>query len=56
MERITVREAAEMLGISSQAVRVLMAKKKINIGIVVQGKDKKRYLIYREKVEKEIEG
>ena len=55
MERISVGEAAEMMGISKQAVRVLMQKKAINIGFIVQGKDKKRYLIYRERVEKVIE-
>ena len=55
MERITVKEAAQMMGISKQAVRVLMQRKAINIGFIVQGKDKKRYLIYRERVEKVIE-
>lgn len=56
MERITVKEAAEMLGVSEQAVRIMMQKKMVNIGFVVQAKDKKRYLIYRERVEKEIKG
>ena len=49
MERITVNEAAELLGISKQAVRVLMERNVLEIGMVVDGK-RKRYLIFKEKL------
>ena len=51
MERVTVQEAAEILGISKQAVRVLMQKRKIDIGFVA-GDGKKTYVIFRAKLEK----
>lgn len=40
MERITVKETAKMLGISQQAVRILMEQHVLEIGIVVGGKKK----------------
>jgi hypothetical protein len=49
MERVTVDEAAKMLGISKQAVRVLMDQRVLKIGIVIGGK-RKRYLIFKEKL------
>lgn len=49
MERITVNEAAGLLGISKQAVRVLMERNVLEIGMVVDGK-RKRYLIFKEKL------
>lgn len=49
MERIKVEEAAKMLGISKQAVRVLMERNILEIGMVVDGK-RKRYLIFKEKL------
>ena len=49
MERITVEEAAELMGMSKQAVRLLMQKKKIDIGFVT-GDGKKTYVIFREKL------
>ena len=49
MERVTVDEAAKMLGISKQAVRVLMDQRVLKIGIVIGGK-RKRYLIFIEKL------
>lgn len=52
MERITIEEAAKMLGISKQAVRILMQEKKVDIGLVVEGKEHKTYLIFREKLNK----
>lgn len=53
MERIKVEEAAKMLGISKQAVRILMEKNVLEIGIVVGGK-RKRYLIFKEKLDAAI--
>lgn len=49
MERIKVEEAAKMLGISKQAVRILMERNVLEIGMVVDGK-RKRYLIFKEKL------
>lgn len=48
--RISVAKAAEMLGVSEQAVRVMMTRKIIDIGIVAGTKAKKTYIIYEEKV------
>lgn len=51
-ETLTVRETAEMLGISPQAVRILMKRKKLDIGVTIpslQG-DQTRYIISRTKV------
>lgn len=53
MERIKVEEAAKMLGISKQAVRILMEKNVLEIGIVVGGK-RKRYLIFKEKLDEAV--
>lgn len=53
MERITVKETAKMLGISQQAVRILMEQHVLEIGIVVCGK-RKRYLIFKEKLDETI--
>lgn len=51
-ERISVGEAAEMLSMSKQAVRVLMTLNKLPIGTVsepVKGR-RKTYYIYRNKI------
>lgn len=48
--RISVAKAAEMLGVSEQAVRVMMAKRQIDIGIVAGTKAKRTYIIFDEKV------
>lgn len=53
MERITIEEASELLGMSKQAVRMLMQKKEIDIGFVT-GTGKKTYVIFRAKVNKLI--
>lgn len=53
MERITVEDAAKTLGISRQAVRILMEKNVLEIGIVVGGK-RKRYLIFKEKLDEAV--
>lgn len=49
MERITIEEAAKLLGISKQSVRLLMNKKKIDIGFVT-GDNRKTYVVFREKI------
>lgn len=58
MERITVTEAARMLGISPQAVRVQMQRGILPIGKVFEGitGEKSMYLIYRERVERFMNG
>ena len=49
MERISIEEAARMLGMSKQAVRILMNKKQVDIGFVT-GEGRKTYVIFREKL------
>ena len=53
MERISIEEAAKMLGMSKQAVRILMNKNQVDIGFVT-GDGRKTYVIFREKVNKLI--
>ena len=53
MERISIEEAANLLGVSKQAVRLMMQKKEIDIGFVT-GTGKKTYVIFRAKVNKLI--
>lgn len=48
--RITVAKAAEMLGCTEQAVRIMMQRKLIDIGIVAGTKAKRTYIIFEEKV------
>lgn len=50
MERVNIKEAAEMLGMSEQGVRQLMLRKKADIGLVVDNNYKKTYVIFREKL------
>lgn len=50
MERVSIEEAAKMLGVSRQAVRLLMQRKKVDIGLVVDSGAKKTYIIFREKL------
>lgn len=50
MERITIEEAATMLGISKQALRLMMQKKAVDIGLVVNSGSRKTYIIFREKL------
>jgi len=53
MERISIEEAAQMLGMSKQAVRILMNTKQVDIGFVT-GNGRKTYVIFREKLNKLI--
>ena len=53
MERVSIEEAAKMLGISKQAVRMLMQRKEVDIGFVT-GSGRKSYVIFREKLNKLI--
>ncbi|MBR2582472.1 MAG: hypothetical protein IKD61_03675 [Oscillospiraceae bacterium] len=50
-ERMSVREAAEALGISQQLLRVSMQRNLIDIGFVTGTKRVRTYVIYRDKVE-----
>ena len=54
MERVSIKEASEMLGVSPQAVRLLMQRKRVDIGLVVDSGSKKTYIIFREKLNKLI--
>ena len=53
MERISIEEAAKLLGMSKQAVRLLMLNKKVDIGFVT-GDGRKTYVIFREKLNRLI--
>ena len=48
---MSVREAAEALGISQQLLRVSMQRNLIDIGFVTGTKRVRTYVIYRDKVE-----
>ena len=54
MNRVSVSDAASVLGVSRQAVRVMMQRKEIDIGYVVKAGRKKRYLIFSEKLRKVV--
>lgn len=57
MTRISVKDASEMLSIPQQAVRVLMQKNQLPIGFIYEGDGGMfTYVIYRERVEKFMEG
>ena len=50
-ERMTVKEAAETLGITQQLLRVSMQRGTIDVGFVTGSKTNRTYVIYRDKVE-----
>lgn len=52
MERVTVKEASELLGLSEEAIRQLMLRKKVDIGFVVDNKAHHTYYIFRDKLMK----
>lgn len=54
MERMSVAEAAEVLGISTESLRYWMEQGKLKIGKVIKGRKRNTYLIFREMVNKEI--
>lgn len=56
MNRITVNEAAALLQIPAQAVRVLMQKGELPIGFLYGDGKKFVYVIYRERVEDFMKG
>ncbi len=55
-ERVTVKQAAKELGLAPQGVRVQMARGELDIGRVVKSVsgNGKRYLIYRDKLNREL--
>lgn len=57
MERVTVKEAARMLGLSEDYVRYALRRGELPIGRAIKGRGRQYiYLIYRDKLEKEIRG
>lgn len=50
-DRMTVKEAAEALGISEQLLRISMQRQLIDVGFVTGTKRVRTYVIYRDKVE-----
>lgn len=55
-ERISVTEAAQMLSMTPQLLRLSMQRGQLPIGMVLGEGKRLTYVIYREKVEKFIEG
>ena len=54
-ERVTVKEASEILGMTQDYLRFLMRKGQIPIGTAVKGKGNMyRYLIFRNKLDEFI--
>lgn len=53
-ERVPLKEAAQLLGMSPHGVRILMQKKAVNIGFVVENAEKKTYVILRERLNRVI--
>lgn len=55
-ERVTVQQAAKELGLAPQGVRVQMIRGELDIGRVVPSVsgNGRRYLIYRDKLNKEL--
>lgn len=49
MERVSISEAAALMGVSKQTVRILMLTKSIDIGFVT-GRGRKTYVIFRPKL------
>jgi hypothetical protein len=57
MERVSVRDAARMLGLSEDYVRYALRRGELPIGRAIKGKGKHYiYLIYRDLLEKEVRG
>lgn len=56
MTRIKLEEAAEILQMPAQAIRVQMQKKKLPIGFAYENKGRYTYVIYRERVEELMNG
>ena len=50
-DRVTVKSAAEQLGMTEQAIRVLMQRKKLPIGQVIDHGGKREYLIWQSKID-----
>ena len=57
MERVSVKDAARILGLSEDYVRYALRRGELPIGRAIKGKRRHYiYLIYRELLEKEIRG
>lgn len=57
MERVSVRDAARLLGLSEDYVRYALRRGELPIGRAIKGKGKHYiYLIYRDLLEKEVRG
>lgn len=54
--RLTVDEAAKMLNITPQMLRIAMQREKLQLGFVFGEGKRKTYVIYRDKVEKILSG
>ena len=55
-DRISVGEAAEMLGMSKNSVQILMQREKLPIGSALKVKNNYNYFIYKGRVEAYLKG
>lgn len=57
MERVSVREAAQILGLSEDYVRYALRRGELPIGRAIKGKGRHYiYLIYKNLLEREVRG
>lgn len=49
-ERVSLKDAAAMMGVSPQCLRMMMQKKAVNIGFVVENNTNKSYIIFRDRL------
>lgn len=56
MERVKIKEAAKLLGVSEQFVRIGMQREKLPIGTAVKMSSKWTYCIQRERLNAYLEG
>lgn len=54
MERVTVQEASNVLGMTPHAVRLLMQQGQLNIGYVIRQEYRCTYLIYKDLLDAEV--
>jgi hypothetical protein len=54
MERVTVQEASNALGMTPHAVRLLMQQGQLDIGYVIRQECRCTYLIYKDLLDAEV--
>lgn len=54
--RVTVKQAAELLGVSEQFIRIGLQQGKLPIGKAVKSSNRCTYLIYKQRIERITDG